>query len=346
VAIATATFATAGEDTAYGVATDQDGAIYAAGVANGVDAVLFKYNGSPLVTGVEPLSAQLGDHITLRVHGKNFLPGAVIDTGDSCRPAATVAPDLVTATVDISSHSWAGRRTVTVMNLDGSSGSLAAAFNVRPLPLSPDSDATARYLTGFVEMTIAVPQGSFAQPLTIEVSSASVPGRNPQGFRCSRVCFDLTNSLNSQPAHALTLTLDYRDEDVAGLDESKLVLARYDELLGRWRELPTTVYPAQNRLVASVDHFSQYALLQRAPAADLSGVTLYPNPFDPRGGGLALGRLGERATIRIFTVGGELVRTIEHADASGRAAWDGKNDGGSTVASGRSPSDTRNCTCP
>jgi len=64
--------------------------------------------------------------------------------------------------------------------------------------------------------------------------------------------------------------------------------------------------------------------------ADLSRITVVPNPFIAaneiqRGRGtqrILFTQLPPRATIRIYTVSGNLVRILEHSDGSGTAEWD------------------------
>jgi hypothetical protein len=64
--------------------------------------------------------------------------------------------------------------------------------------------------------------------------------------------------------------------------------------------------------------------------ADLSAITVVPNPFIAaneiqRGTGLQqilFNNLPPVATIRIYTISGNLVRVIEHADGSGTEPWD------------------------
>ena len=38
--------------------------------------------------------------------------------------------------------------------------------------------------------------------------------------------------------------------------------------------------------------------------------------------------------IKIYTITGELVKTVDYTTQNGQAQWDGKNDSGKTVASG------------
>jgi len=132
------------------------------------------------------------------------------------------------------------------------------------------------------------------------------------------------------------LTLYYNDGDITGLDETKLVLGRYDEIHSRWITLPTTVYPDENKIVCRINHLSKFAVLQLVPANDLSNIMVYPNPFKPREhtNGLMIVNLTARASIKIYTIAGELVREMTDFDGDGRIVWNGKNDNGSDVASG------------
>jgi hypothetical protein len=78
------------------------------------------------------------------------------------------------------------------------------------------------------------------------------------------------------------------------------------------------------------------------PTSNLERVAVVPNPFrqrepwDPTGGNeVHFTNLPSRATIRIYTVAGDLVRVIEHNDTvRDFARWDLKNGDGSDVASG------------
>lgn len=64
--------------------------------------------------------------------------------------------------------------------------------------------------------------------------------------------------------------------------------------------------------------------------ADLSEIAVVPNPFFvassiTRGSGqerILFNNLPPRATIRIYTISGNLVRVLEHSDGSGTAEWD------------------------
>ena len=139
-----------------------------------------------------------------------------------------------------------------------------------------------------------------------------------------------------QPGKTLTVTISYRDQDILGLEEGTLAIARYDTASGRWLILRSTVSPAENKVVALSDQIGVFALVQTAPAADLSGIRVYPNPWYaavvPQG--VVIDGLTSTAEIRIYTVAGELVTQLNVTDGSGRITWNGKNSEGSNVATG------------
>jgi hypothetical protein len=74
----------------------------------------------------------------------------------------------------------------------------------------------------------------------------------------------------------------------------------------------------------------------RPPQADVSTAHVYPNPCSMRNGcnGVTFTRLTLKATISVFTVSGEKVRTIEKDSNIDSIGWDMRNDSGSRVASG------------
>jgi hypothetical protein len=68
---------------------------------------------------------------------------------------------------------------------------------------------------------------------------------------------------------------------------------------------------------------------------DLSGVVVYPNPWDKRKDGgkpIKFANLTDPATVRIFTVSGHWVKSVKAEN--GVASWDLTNDAGQSVASG------------
>ena len=74
----------------------------------------------------------------------------------------------------------------------------------------------------------------------------------------------------------------------------------------------------------------------RPAQADVSTAHAYPNPCNISKGcnGVTFTRLTLRATITIFTVSGEKVRTIAKNNNIDSVGWDLRNESGSKVASG------------
>lgn len=82
----------------------------------------------------------------------------------------------------------------------------------------------------------------------------------------------------------------------------------------------------------------QADLILGGAAKNLNDAYVFPNPYRGIGAGggdgVHFAGLPEKATIRIFTIQGRLIKEIEHNDFSGAAAWNLENDNDEKVASG------------
>lgn len=69
---------------------------------------------------------------------------------------------------------------------------------------------------------------------------------------------------------------------------------------------------------------------------DLSGAHCYPVPFKPSAGHTKITFTGltRSARIRIYTISGELVRTLDKADTGETLVWNARNARGTAVDSG------------
>ena len=75
----------------------------------------------------------------------------------------------------------------------------------------------------------------------------------------------------------------------------------------------------------------------RPPQDTVDTSHVYPNPCNLREGcnGVTFTRLTVKATVRVYTLSGELVRTIEkNSNIDGDIGWDLKNERGRQVAGG------------
>lgn len=73
-----------------------------------------------------------------------------------------------------------------------------------------------------------------------------------------------------------------------------------------------------------------------AARTDLGAAHCYPVPFKPSAGHTKITFTGltRAARIRVYTVGGQLVRTLDKSDAGDTLDWDVKNSRGENLASG------------
>ena len=132
------------------------------------------------------------------------------------------------------------------------------------------------------------------------------------------------------PVCGFSITLSYRDADVAGLDESTLVIARYDGARGFWIPLPSRVDPTTNKVTAAQACTSLVQVMGRAPSNNVSEGVAYPVPARTQ---ITFSNLPASARIQIYTVSAEKVRELD-ADSGGQVVWDLRNESGETVASG------------
>ncbi|MBI4248887.1 MAG: fibronectin type III domain-containing protein, partial [Elusimicrobia bacterium] len=190
--------------------------------------------------------------------------------------------------------------------------------------------------TGRIELNL--PPGSFQETvtLTLEIpsdfpSAPSAAGR----LQGTRVGIEITADKPLQPAQIATLSISYRDADVAGLDENKLILARYDAGASLWVPLVSVPDTAQNKVTGRTDHFSLFQVMQSSPALTVLNPKIFPNPLRPAlgHGEMKFADLPAGASIRIYTVAGELVQELQ-SNAAGIASWNGRNRSGEKAASG------------
>ncbi len=200
----------------------------------------------------------------------------------------------------------------------------------------PDAPITLTFYPPPGEVTIQLPARTFDESVAITVQTPSAcPATNPSNsYTRTNVCIDVALDKSLTPAKEATMTLSYRNSDVAGLDKTKLVIARFDSAKNVWVPLISTPDPANNKVTCATNHFSTFEIMQLNPFGNLDQVLVFPNPVRPsRGQKLTFSKLPASAAIQIFTYAGELVRNMT-TDASGLAQWDARNNYGEDVASG------------
>ncbi|HCJ67764.1 MAG TPA: hypothetical protein DHV62_10750 [Elusimicrobia bacterium] len=150
---------------------------------------------------------------------------------------------------------------------------------------------------------------------------------------------------STQPLKPVTITVSYTDAELiaAGItNETDLVLARYDEDTKEWVILSSTPIPAENKIIATVEQFSLFQIIQitTRPRAGET-VTVYHGVFDPASGekvGIAytLSGAGEVKIVVYDSLGRQIGTVFAGSRNTGNYLdwWYGKNDSEETVASG------------
>ncbi|MEQ1920667.1 MAG: hypothetical protein ABL955_15870, partial [Elusimicrobiota bacterium] len=124
-----------------------------------------------------------------------------------------------------------------------------------------------------------------------------------------------------------------------------------NEGTGQWsRDFASTVNVASRTVTGRTSHFSTFAImLGTAFSTDLETVQVYPVPYKPNGtnadegvpfsntnanSGIIFARLTAGSTIKIYTLTGRLVSSLDAPSIAGTVRWDARNQDGRDVASG------------
>ncbi len=185
-----------------------------------------------------------------------------------------------------------------------------------------------------------------ASPAAIQAALDKLPPTYGSASRAVRVVeVDVLDSLGNPvrvPSRPLHLTVPYADADADGFVDgsnppipvSHLAIWRMETPGNVWVRLPASrVDRGAKTVSADLTHFSVFAVLNVA-SSDLSLLKVFPNPFRPSRGhtGVTFSNLPTQATIKIFTLSGRSVRTLDASDGSGSFTWDGRNAAGTLVA--------------
>jgi hypothetical protein len=192
-------------------------------------------------------------------------------------------------------------------------------------------------------VTVQIASGTFASAVTLSVST---PSASAPGFAAiNGGLADLPNPIHltitandgsgnpQQPLRPVFITIAYSAENFAS-NASAFEIARFDATRSLW--IPISTSHVGSTLRAVTDHLSSFAVLTIAAPQSLSTITVGPNPLRPvlnPGLPMTFRNLPAGARLRIFSYVGERIVDVD-ADGSGVFAWDGRNRGGGTVASG------------
>ena len=153
----------------------------------------------------------------------------------------------------------------------------------------------------------------------LETAAKQVEFANVGSGKARIVVYGMNQNLISEGTIA-TLIFRLTDEPIAGRSTLKLNNA---VVCDEWAALvPSSTTDGAIMIIAGF-------------FADLAEMKVYPNPYKPSDGhsSVVFMNLPKLDSIKIYTITGELVKEIKE-QVGIRANWDGKNDKGSTAASG------------
>ncbi|MFC1522286.1 fibronectin type III domain-containing protein [Elusimicrobiota bacterium] len=250
--------------------------------------------------------------------------------------SATLTRLVAGTTYYLRVHSINGDSLLSAVDADISTvtvGNIVAQENV-----TAAESKTITYIAPSGEVNVIITPNTFTEDVQVTVQ---VPQTVPEAISPTAdlyetgVVVEIVLDKAIQPVKNVDITLTYLDADVVGMDENKLIVARYDSLRLVWVPLASVTDPVNNRVTGKTNHFSMFQVMQLNPSASVGAVKVFPNPFRPGRGHQVMNfsNLPANAKLRIYTLLGELVRELK-TNSSGLASWDGKNKSGYNAASG------------
>ena len=303
-----------------------------------------------LVSSISPnIGANTGSVNITDLSGSGFVSGSNVKLSAGAQSINAANVSVLSSTAIMCTFDLTGKTTGcwNVVVSTGGTGSMSAvltngfqityAYSAEKV-VNPSENAELIINPPSGTTTVNIPAGTFGQTVSVTLSTASAPSPDKPTIKVGNICIEITNSLNLQPNGDITITMHYNPSDIStlGLIESKLAICRYDAVHDLWIPIPYTLDTENHVITATINHFSTFVLVQLAPATSLDIVKVYPNPLNPRTttAGMTIENLTQNATIKIYNVAGELIRTLNYATANGQTKWDGKNDSGNRVSSG------------
>jgi hypothetical protein len=364
VLVSSAAFNDGSADSGFGVCVDPEGIVYEVGVLN------FKFSGNQIMwLGKYNSSLVLLSSETMP--GLTYFGSETQAAGIAC-DASNLYVSMSSASAGVNSILVAqfdptliltSSMTITVganasansLALDGH-GSLFASGLVTnatediwlgkfSAPLSQASGVIGpgggglSFNAGALSVTLNVPPGAFSAPETITISApVYIPGTASGAATLSPtgLGFEVALIPPVQPAVEVPFQVVYQAPFMpAGIDESKLIMARYDDPNRLWVPLVTTGSALSHSLASRTNHFSSFQMMQATASSSVGAVHVFPNPFRPAQGNtsVTISNLPVGANIKIYTLMGTLIKEL-NADGNGMASWDATNTAGVKVASG------------
>jgi hypothetical protein len=167
---------------------------------------------------------------------------------------------------------------------------------------------------------------------------------------CREILAQVNGVAVTQFSTPVTMVFAYKDADNDGIvdgttfRETRLVVARLDDVKNEWVALPTSVDAVANTASVTTDRLKIFTILGVQGAGTIDDAVCYPNPCRlPQDGHVRISGIpndSTEATVYIYTLTGTLVKTLREGAGitvtatDKQGVWDGTNDHGSKIASG------------
>jgi hypothetical protein len=202
----------------------------------------------------------------------------------------------------------------------------------------PTQSTTCSVTTPAGPVTVTIPAGTFVQPVTMTLT---VPPSFPAGpssvgtLNGLGIGVIISFSPSATPQAPYLVTFPYQEPSLTSGREDRVRPALYDTATGRWIPLSGDIDTANNTVTLRTTNVATFQLVELLPAADLERAVAFPNPMRASRGHqrMSFGNLPEDVRIQLFTLTGELVKTL-FTDGAGQVSWDGNNGDGEKVVSG------------
>jgi len=338
-------------DVANAVTVDIDDNILVTGSRNN-DYFTIKYNGTPSISAIS--QAYQGETGEIVISGKCFLdaqvsytePGIILT---STIPSPSNSSIQIFSDITVGANVLLGLTTVTVTNANGEKSSRNNLLNIAHRTIIAfDVDTVITKLTLSGEIKIEIPAYTYAQNETLVLSASASTAPTSGGTKSVGVGMNAAITPDGDGVNDITITLKYNPEFATGLDESRFVIAYYDDATLSWVEMPSTPYPAEDKVTTKTKTLGKKFIIVQAVhyVPIVTGTrNVYPNPYKPNssgeygmssyGDGVVFAHLVKNFKIKIFNVAGELIYTKDAvSDTSDNYLWDTKCDNGEKAASG------------
>jgi hypothetical protein len=305
------------------------------------------------ITGITPSSGTNKEKVLItNLAGNGFLSGGIVKLAKSGQTDITAtnvtveSPTKITCNIDLNGKTG-GKWNVVVTNPDAQSATLLEGFEIKAVEyqVEVDKPAVISHSGTKGEIKLEISENTFEKGVTIAVDSAITLPTTTQSIdeiKPTNVGVEITPSdSNLNYKKAMTLTLEYRDSDVIGINEEKLVVCYYKTRTNKWEVLPSTVDVVNNKVTARIPHLSMFQVMEYFKQVSQSEVKVYPNPFTPTGSDSRFNQVTfkfentnyEEVEIKIWDVTGRQVKVIKESGIA-IVIWDGKDEWGNIVEAG------------